>query len=160
MQSIGFTTGIPQKDGPDFILTAIALINADGQQLDEHERRYATRHQVYDFLETVLPLQRDDYPPYPSDAARGEDMPRWRRFLEFSVIKMMQEGLLVRTPRRREWSQDGRTEYAGAGEDDYDTAPGSRLIPTDAGWAEFEQVTRRMMKAHWVGRMTKAHRWT
>jgi hypothetical protein len=113
----------------------------------------------YDFLETMLPLQRDDYPPYPSDADHGEDIPRWRKFLDFGIIRMMQEGLLVRMPRRLDWSQDGRTEYAGAGEDDHDAAPDSRLIPTEAGWAEFDQVTRRMMRAHWVSRMTKAQRW-
>ena len=99
----------------------------------------------------MLPLQSDDLVPYPSDAARGEDTPRWRQSLELGIIKpLMLGGLLVWTPRRRDWAQDGHTAYPGAGEDEHDVAPDSRLIPTEAGWAEIDRVGARMMRAHWV----------
>jgi hypothetical protein len=66
-----------------------------------------TRSEVYDYLETVLSLQGDDLEPYPCNAARGEDTPRWRQSLEPCIIKpLMQGGLLVWTPRRRDWARD------------------------------------------------------
>lgn len=157
MQPIGFTTGIPQKDGPDFVIMAIGSVAAqEGQR--SHYGPFATRHQVFDFLADKLPLEAIDEQPYRSDAERGANIPRWEKFLEFGVIKLMQDGLLVRTGRRLEWSQDGRTEFAGGGDED-DSADEGVLTLTGAGQAEYQHVMTRVIRSHWALKTMKAHKW-
>jgi hypothetical protein len=157
MKPIGFTQGLQNRQAYEWVVMAL------GSAPELHGTGRATCQQLFEILGESgwIPIDATDPQPYADDLAKGKDIPRWQRFIQFAIAHQLAAAGLIFPSHQRVLEDKVSRELSELYPDDPRVTVGvdSNILElTSLGWQDYHDVSRhwsrtrfaRLLSDRWV----------